>query len=118
MKRMIKLWRTSLLNKSKAETFVGFAMRTGKFRIGFNAILTLKRIGLVIVCKSTSENSLEKIKSAVKKYKCPLYMTTEKTLEEITHKENAKVMAIYDNKLVKAILQNVNQDFVEMSLEK
>ena len=35
-------------NKTKAETFIGFAIRARKSRIGVNASLTLKKANLVI----------------------------------------------------------------------
>ncbi len=103
--------------RSKGQTFLGFAMRTGKFRIGQNAVMTLKRINLLIVCKSISENSLKKAKKTAKDYKCKLLMTNLNTLDELTHKENAKVMAIYESKLSKEILMNLGEDFIELDLE-
>ena len=98
--------------KSKAFTFVGFAMRTGKFRIGTNAVQTLKRAYLMIVCSSASENTKAQAEKIAKKFHCPLIEPTEKTLEEITHRENAKVMAIADKELSNAILSNTEKDFI------
>ena len=43
--------------KSKAETFVGFAIRSGKYRIGTNAAQTLKHAALIIVCGTAAENT-------------------------------------------------------------
>ena len=99
-------------NKTKAETFIGFCMRTGKFRIGLNAVQTLKSIKLIIVCKTASENSKDKAQGLSKKYKCPMLVTVSKTLEELTHRENAKVMAITDKSLSTAILSNLENDFI------
>lgn len=104
-------------NKSKVETFIGFSIRTGKFRIGLNAVLTLKRINLLLVCKSISQNSLKKAKSIANKYGCKLLISSEKLLDEFTHKENSKIMAIADAKLANAILLNKEQHFIEISLE-
>ena len=100
------------MDKSKAETFIGFAMRTGNFRIGANAVATLKRANLVIVCSSASENTKKEAEKLAKKFKCPLIEPTEKTLEEITHRENAKVMAIADKNLSAAILDNLEKEFI------
>ena len=99
--------------KSKAETYVGFAVRTGKFRIGGNAVQTLKRAYLMIVCKTASGNSKEQAEKIAKKFGCPLLETTEKTLEQLTHRENAKIMAIADKQLSAAILDNSEKDFVQ-----
>ncbi len=99
-------------NKSKAQTFIGFAMRTGKFRIGTNAAATLKRAELVIVCKSASDNTKKEADKLAKKFHCPILETKEITLEELTHRENAKVMAIADKSLSLAVLSNSDEDFI------
>ena len=98
--------------KSKAETFIGFAMRTGRFRIGVNASATLKKANLVIVCKTASENTLKDADKLAKKFVCPILITKEKTLEEYTRRENGKVMAVVDRELSKAILDNSENDFI------
>ncbi len=92
-------------------------MRTGKYRIGQNAVMTLKRINLLLVCKSISENSLAKAKKTARDYKCKLLITNNQTLEELTHRENSKVMAIYESKLAKEIEKNLGEDFIEIDLE-
>ena len=99
-------------NKGKAETFIGFAMRTGKFRIGANASATLKKAFLLIVCSSASENTKKDADKLAKKFNCPIIETKDKSLEEITHRENAKVMAIADKSLSLAILSNSEKDFI------
>jgi ribosomal protein L7Ae-like RNA K-turn-binding protein len=101
-----------LENKSKAETFIGFAMRTGKFRIGTNAVQTLKRAYLMIVCSSASQNTKEQAEKIAKKFHCQLIETASATLEQLTHRENAKVMAIADKNLSVAILENMEKDFI------
>ena len=98
--------------KSKAETFIGFAMRTGKYRIGANAVQTLKRANLMIVCSSASDNTKKEADKLARKFHCPILETKENTLEEITHRENSKVMAIADKSLSLAILSNVDEDFI------
>lgn len=99
-------------NKSKAETFIGFAMRTGKFRIGANAAATLKRAQLIIVCSSASENTKKEADKLAKKFHCPIIEPIQKTLEQLTHRDNAKVMAIADKSLSQAILSNSEKDFI------
>ncbi len=99
-------------NKSKALTFIGFAMRTGKFRIGANAAATLKRADLVIVCKTASDNTKKEADKLARKFHCPIIETKEITLEDVTHRENAKVMAIADKSLSRAILSNLDDDFI------
>lgn len=98
-------------NKTKAETFIGFAVRSGKFRTGMNSVQTLKKAFLMIVCKSASENSLKEAKKTAAKFGCPLLKTESKLLEDAVHKENVKVMAITDRALAKAVLVHYGTDF-------
>ncbi len=98
-------------NKTKAETFIGFAMRAGKFRIGANAVQTLKRAELMIVCSTASENTKKQAISQANKFHCPIIESII-PLENLTHRENSKVMAITDKSLTKAILQNMETDFI------
>ena len=104
--------------KSKAETFLGFVLRTKNYRIGLNAIQTLKKINLVIICKTTAENSRKKALQIATKMHAKAIITEQKTLEELTHKENAKIMAIYDAPLAKAILENIGTEFKIAQEEK
>ncbi len=105
-------------NRSKAQTFLGFAIKTGNFRIGLNAIQTLKKMSLVIICKTTAENSVKKAMQIAKKHHAKVLITQEKTLSELTHRENAKIMAITDVALSKAIIENNEQDFKISQEEK
>ena len=99
-------------NKSKSSTFIGFAIRARKFRIGMNAVQTLKSINLLIVCNTASDNTKAEAEKVAKKYRCPLIITKTEKLEDITHRENAKVMAVADKALAKAILDNIENDFI------
>ncbi len=103
-------------NKSKAQTFVGFAMRTGRFKIGVNAIYTLKKASLIIVCKSASENTKKESEKLARRFNVPLLQTATDTLEELTFRGNAKVMAITDKDLAKAILDNSEKNFIARNL--
>ncbi len=99
-------------SKTKAETYIGFAMRSGKYRIGANAVLTLKKIELLLVCKSASENTRKDVIKLASKHNCQVLITKEKELAEMTHRENSKVMAICDKELAKAIVENSSIDFI------
>ena len=98
-------------NKTKAQTFIGFAIRARKCKIGTNAVATLKKANLVIVCHTAADNTKKEADKLAKKFKCPIIETVGVRLEEITHKENAKVMAIADRELSLAILNNSENDF-------
>ena len=99
--------------KTKAETFVGFAMRTGKFKIGVNAVATMKRAHLMLICRSASENTIKDAIKLAKRLGCKLLFTARRDLSEFTHRDNAKVMAIADKGLASAIIDNSENDFIE-----
>lgn len=101
---------------NKVKTFIGFAMRTGKFRIGTNAAATLKKASLVIVCHTAAENTKKEADKLAKKFHAPVLETVTTTLSELTHRENAKIMAIADKNLSQAILENSNNDFIRRNL--
>ncbi len=105
-------------NKGKAETYIGFAIRAGKFRTGMNSVQTLKRANLVIICKTASENAVKEGVKTAKKLKAPVLITKTKTLEELTHRENAKIMAVTDLKLAEAIIRESENDFLTFDQEK
>ena len=98
---------------SKANTFIGFAMRAGKYKIGFGAVETLKKANLIVVCRTASENSKKKAVSLKNKLNSRLIITAQKDLSEITHREGAKVMAITDKAIAAAVLQNIGEEFIE-----
>ena len=104
-------------NKTKAETFVGFAMRSGKYRIGTNALATLKSASLIIVCGTASDNTKKQADKLAKKLRCPIIEAKNVTLEKLTHRENAKVMAVADKGLSQAILDNSEKDFTKRNQE-
>lgn len=91
------------MEKSKAETFIGFAVKAKKCKTGFNACCTLKRANLLIVCRSASDNTKSDVLKLSKKLHAPVYETVEKDLENIVFKENCKVMAITDFALASAV---------------
>lgn len=102
--------------KSKAQTFIGFAIRAGKFRVGANAVATLKKVCLIIVCHTAADNTKKEADKLARKFHAPIIETAEIALETITHRENAKVMAVTDKDLSQAILDNLEKDFVKRNL--
>ena len=103
--------------KTKVETFLGFSIRAGKCRFGTNAIATLKKAYLIITCNTTSQNSLDKINKIAKKFGCIVLKTAKHTLSELTHKENAKVVAITDKTLANALLAVPKDELIQINQE-
>lgn len=103
--------------KSKADTFIGFSMRAGKYKIGAGAAETLKRACVIIVCESAAENSVKEAMKLARKFHARLYKTNGIKLEEITHRENAKIMALTDHALCKAFCDSAGNEFIEIEQE-
>lgn len=97
--------------KTKAETFIGFAVKAGKLRTGTGTIERLKNIKLLIVCGTASDNAKDKAKGLAAKHKCVL-LVSKKPLGEIVYKENVKIAAVTDYALAKAISANAGEDFI------
>ena len=100
--------------RSKAETFIGFCMKAGKFKIGTNACYTLRRASLIIVCSSASENGVKEALKLAKRFNCPIIKTTENLLSFYTHKEDGKIMAITDKQFANLILEAKEKEFIEL----
>ena len=92
-------------------------MRARKFKIGVNAVATLKKANLLILCRSASENTKKEAVKLAKKLRSKLILTVSKDLSEYTHVENGKLMAILDNELAKAIMKNLLNDFTYYNME-
>ncbi len=101
-------------NKSKAETYIGFAIRKGSYKIGVNAIFTLKKANLLIVCNTAGNDTKRQAIKLAKKFKCRLFMKTQGLLSDVTKRENSKLMAITDSALSRAIESNSENEFVEV----
>ncbi len=104
--------------KSKLETFIGFIIRSKKYKIGGNAINTLKKANMIIVCESASENTVELAKKFGKRFNCEVYKTVEKPLQEYTFIENGKIMAVTDKTLAKAVRDDMEKDLTNINGEQ
>ena len=102
-------------NKEKAETFIGFAIKAGKFRSGQNTLATLKRAYLILVCETAAENTKETALKYAVKYRCRAYRTDKITLSDLAHKDGIKIAAITDLSLANAIAENAAPKLRELS---
>ena len=104
------------MEKSKPLTFIGFAIRARKVRSGLNAIATLKGgVKVLIICSTASENSFSEAVKLCKKFNAPLVVSKTYKVEKIIKKEHCKLLAIQDESLGNAILQNLDEHFQEYS---
>lgn len=105
------------MTKSKIETYIGFAIRANKYRLGVNSINTLKKVKLLLLCETSAKNTRIEAVKLSKKFHCQIILSKGKTIEEITGKELCKLMAITDASLAKAILDNLDNNFIPFNLE-
>lgn len=103
--------------RSKPESYIGFALRAGKYRCGVNAISTLKDVKLLILCSTAAKNTRKEAEKLARQFHCKIVLSKAKTVEELTGKENCKLMAITDASLAKAIMDNLNGDFTQFEAE-
>lgn len=94
------------MEKSKAITFIGFAIKARKVRCGVNAVSTLKKAELLIVCSTSSENTFKDAIKLSKKLSAQLLVLNDIKLEDVVYKENCKLIAILDKSLSNAILNS------------
>ena len=101
------------MEKSKSFTFIGFAIKARKLRCGVNAIATLKKADLLIVCSSASENTKKDAVKLSKKLFAKLLVLNEVLLESVVYKDKCKLVAITDKALAKAIINSGDSRFCE-----
>ena len=70
------------MEKSKAFTFIGFAIKARKVKMGVNAVKTLKKAELLILCHTATENTLKEAVSLSNKLNAKLLILNEKELEK------------------------------------
>lgn len=91
---------------NKISTYVGFAIKARKVLIGQSTIKSnkIKQIYCILVCASASENLVNLANNVANKFSCEVI--TINNLEEITHKQGLKIIAITDESLGMAIIKN------------
>lgn len=100
------------MERTKFETYAGFAIRAGKLVRGTNAIkATRKRIWSLFLCGTASENTRKEAVSIAKKTGAPLFVIEGLTIADAVHKENCKLVAFLDKNLSDAAVQNVDEHF-------
>lgn len=97
---------------SKIKTYVGFAIKKGDVVLGLDNIKKSKKAPkLVIIASDASEKTKKETKFCCQKINAVL-IECGKSVEELVEKPGVKVFAMSDNNLIKAILQNLDEDFM------
>ena len=96
---------------SKIETYIGFCIKSGKISVGSGAIDTLKGgVKLLVLDGTSAKNSVRLALKFKNRFNCPLLLC-KAGFERIVNREGAKIAAIRDEELSKAILQNLDDNF-------
>ena len=98
----------------KIVSYIGFAIRARKVKLGVNAADSAKvgTIKLLVLCSTAAKNTVKEAVSLSKKHGAKIVLSKLFTVEEITHKEKCKLIAVLDKELSGAILNNLNEHFV------
>ncbi len=91
------------MNTDKIATYLGFALRAGKVTLGINAAQTLKKgVSLLLLDKSTAENSKKEARKLRAKFSCPLIELEEPGA--LLKRQGVKLIAVKDASLAGAII--------------
>lgn len=99
------------MQRSKAETFIGFSIRARKIVAGTNSVEATKKICGLYLCSTASENARKIALNKAKKCKVPLVLVKGKSVEEILNKGNCKMFAITDEALNGAVMANLDENY-------
>lgn len=95
----------------KIESYIGFAIRARKIRLGSGAISTLRDgVELLIMDGTAAKNSQRLALKFKNRFCCPL-VVCESGFDKIVNKPECKIAAICDKSLAGAILDNLDGNF-------
>lgn len=104
--------------RSKAETFIGFAVRKRALVTGANAVNAVRgRVWLMLLCDTASDNTKKEAEKTARRKRCPL-MLCRQPLAMLAGKENCKVAAVTDRALAAAICEYADDKFTLISGEQ
>ncbi len=102
------------MQRSKAESYIGFCRKAGKLTCGFNAVEVQKKgVYLLLLCGGASENAKKSAQKLAGRFACELLVPKAKPLAELVGKENCRLAAVRDEGLAKAILSCAEDEFIK-----
>ena len=97
------------MERSKTQTYLGFAKRAGKLTLGVQAAATVKREAYLLVAdESVAPNNRKEIEKLQRKFSCPLVFVED--LEGMTGKVQCKLALVRDKNLAEAILKEETRE--------
>ncbi|MBQ9782405.1 MAG: hypothetical protein IJW26_04415 [Clostridia bacterium] len=104
------------MEKSKVLTFIGFSLRAKQLRCGVNAIQTIKKnVKVLILCATASNNTFDEVVKIAKRLNSTLIISVDNKVEDIVNKSHCKLLAVENDSLAQAILDNLDSHFVKYS---
>jgi len=89
---------------SKAKTYIGFAKKAGKLKIGTDNILAYKKFSDIILSDSISDNAKNKIFNHSQKTNAVVTITSEAIMNAVFDSDNIKAIAVIDKNLATAFI--------------
>lgn len=100
--------------KSKVESYLGFARKSGKLAAGYNACIAAmekRTLKLLLISPGLSENSRKKFQKRADSQKVPICWNDEtEALSEAVGLRGIAVLGVLDPNLASAILNQLNHD--------
>jgi ribosomal protein L7Ae-like RNA K-turn-binding protein len=109
-----KLMIQNITPDQKLTSLIGFALKSGKFVTGFEAIrneLIRHRLSLILINKEISENTQKKVFHLSRKNNVPVFKTTSGTIwKESWGIENKKILGVLKGEIGSSILKILKQE--------
>ena len=97
--------------KSKIETYIGFCVKSREIAIGSGAVSTLHGgVRLIILDGTSAKNSWRLALKFKNRFTCPLIIC-KSGFEDVVNKCGAKIAAVLNKELAKAILNNLDDNY-------
>ena len=87
----------------KIKSYIGFAKKSGNIKIGADNIMSCNKSKLILISKSASDNTINKLSNYVKKINSSILIINEKYAEFIFETDKIKAISLLDNNLSNAI---------------
>lgn len=96
------------MNTNKIKTYIGFAIKSRKIIFGYDNIITYKKNQHLILVSSTVNDKVKnKITLFAEKNNIKVVNLLDITVEELTDRENSKIISIIDESLSSAIINQL-----------
>ena len=97
------------MNNTKINSYIQFAVRSGKVLWGLDMVKSSKKIPYVIILDNTiGKNSKKQIERFASDFEIKLVEVEKDYLNNLLKRQNVKIIGILDESLSDAIINNLN----------